>query len=71
MNDRGSFFLLFNKAFLLYPLQEIRQNFTTGYSSQKNAYACQHPPRQGVLLYGNAWGGLFIVVGRLAMPLVR
>lgn len=36
----------------------------------QNAYACLYPPRQGVMLYGNAWGGLFIVVGRLAMPLL-
>ena len=37
----------------------------------QHAYACLYPPRQGVMLYSNAWGGLFIVVGRLAMPRER
>ena len=31
--------------------------------------ACIHPGK-GKMLYSNAWGGLFIVVGRLAMPLL-
>ena len=36
-------------------------------SSYKTPMLAITTPARG-LLYGNAWGGLFIVVGRLAMP---
>ena len=70
MTEVHSFYYLIKRfCFILY--KKFAKILPQDTAVKKNAYACQHPPRQGVLLYGNAWGGLFIVVGRLAMPLVR
>ncbi len=54
---------IFVKAFLLYPLLEIRQIFIYGRMKQsENAHACHVTPANGAIHIGTAWDGLFISV---------
>ena len=61
-NDSGSFDNILTKAFLLYPLQEIRQIFQPqDRAVTKRLCLPTTTPARGAS-YGNAWGGLFSVV---------